>query len=233
MAVFLLEYCPEKDPNGEKIDYSNLSREQMVEVMSAFNKHLYQFMKDNGLTGNRLDQFSVNAEGERQEDRDPALADKFWEKYDETNWFFDHVELCKRFIFNSESSEPEMEWEAFSLYLSGRNPAEIGRMTGDTEPKVRQLLEYAIKAIREGAGIENLPGWHVSKSHAIKIPGAERGNREKIWFDLDPKATINEVMAQFSVSKGVAHRYIQRAKENNGRAWHIPGYNVKKRGGIR
>ncbi|MBI3458822.1 hypothetical protein HY061_00980 [Candidatus Azambacteria bacterium] len=230
VAIFLLDHCPQEN-NGDKIDYRNLPKEQFIEILQSFGRHIYHFMTNYGLTAGRSHkEVSLEHGEDYDESYDIALAENFWEKYHEAGWFKEHYEKCRDVILD-DRVESELEWQAFEFYLQGRNTLEIGWKMEITESKARRLLQAAIAIVHKRFDISNLQSYNIPIGKNIRLNAEidrEIRNSERIEVQIELNTPLKEIMQRFNVSKPTASRIRQRAGENNGIGWYTPDYQPKQ-----
>lgn len=215
-ALLLWERYP--NPNG-----TILSEEERSELRKEWGRRLwkvrikYGFRK--GASGD-ADQFERYEE--YAEDHDGALAEDTFAKAEESKWYRVYYAVAKQITLDAGASD---EWQALELFLSGKNVAEIGHLVGWTTKFAQELVESAIKRIREKCSVPlEFPLPHGSGMHLnsrVRMEDTERRNYERINIPATMKN--HEIMEKFGVSRTTAWR----ARE---RGWVIPNYHPHKRG---
>jgi DNA-directed RNA polymerase specialized sigma24 family protein len=162
VAVFLLEQYP-LTKNGKEIDYTNLSKEQIYEILRTFERYLRRFAKELGLSEaqrrreTKLGAAAATAGEEYDEGRDKALASDFWEGYHEKLDFKQNLETCREIIMDTDSPEATNQLKTFELYLRGHSTVETAKIMGVKKTQTEQWLKAAMEKLRKNKHLLILP----------------------------------------------------------------------------
>lgn len=236
IALFLLEKLGGINEAEIAEASKNLTRDQIVEILRDFGRHLYHLQKNNlsedqfGTYRGRSDLAPRSSEGvESDESRSSILKVDFWRDYEDVGWMRGHLGICEATIDDGVDPEGKSKLEVFRLFLDGRNTLLIGRLAKLPEKQVRAWLEESISKIRAASGLEDLNPFLIAETKNLKSSDIEKRQSERVEITLDPSISIDEIIRLYKVSRATAYRIRERAaKDPENKTWYIPDYQPKK-----